>query len=207
VLTVLQGLVADKELQRRHGTQIDTAEQATLQLLGMLNLSSELYKIESGRYELVARPVAIVDIVRRVVQLARTAFEQRKLTIAVDSDGDVGVEPPHASGDALLMFSIVQNLVWNACEATADRGRVSVTLVDEAPLRIVIVNKGAVPPQIRRRVFDKYATWGKPDAAGLGTYSAQLMARAQHGDVTLDVSDEQDTTTAVISLPRDATSS
>jgi two-component system sensor histidine kinase/response regulator len=207
VLSVLQGLSADKELQRRHGSHIDSGEQATLQLLSMLNLSSELYKIESGRYQHQAKPVAIVDIVRRVVQLARTAFEQRKLTIAVDSDGDVGVEPPHASGDAMLMFSIVQNLVWNACEATPDRGRVSVTLVDDTPLRIAIVNKGAVPAQIRPHVFDKYATFGKTDAAGLGAYSAQVMARAQQGDVTMTVSDQDDTTTMVITLPRDATSS
>ncbi|MFL6659809.1 MAG: response regulator [Massilia sp.] len=207
VLAVLQGLMADKELQRRHGNQIESGEQATLQLLAMLNLSSELYKIESGRYQQDAKPVAIVDIVRRVVQLARTAFEPRKLTIAVDSDGDVGVEPPQARGDAMLMFSIVQNLVWNACEATPERGRVSVTLVDATPLRIAIVNKGAVPAQIRPHVFEKYATFGKTGAAGLGAYSAQVMARAQQGDVTMVVSDEEDTTTMLITLPRDTTAS
>lgn len=203
VLTVLHGLMADKEMLRRHSMQLENAEEATLRLLEMVNLSSELYKIETGRYVLEVKPVPISDIVRRVVALARATFESRKLTIAVDSDVDVGIEPPHAAGDAMLTVTLLQNLVRNACEASVDYGRVNVTLVDGDPLRIVIVNKGAVPMQIRPRFFGKFATWGKPAAVGLGAYSARLMARAQHGDVEMDFSDDHDTTTITISLPRD----
>jgi two-component system sensor histidine kinase/response regulator len=202
ILSVLQAIMADKDVLRRHGQQLENGEQATLQLLSMVNLSTELYKMESGRFVLQAKPMPIADIIRRVVQLARMTYEARKLTIAVDSDVDVGIEPPLAVGDAILTFSLVQNLVRNACEASADRGRVSLTLIDGDPLRISIVNHGVVPEPIRARFFEKFATWGKPGAAGLGAYSAQLMARAQHGEVTMASSDQDNTTTVVISLPR-----
>ena len=204
VLDILHSLMADKVMLRRNAMQLENAEQATLRLLDMINLSSELYKIESGRYVLDAKPVPITDIVRRVVELARTAFAERQLAIVVDSDVDVGREPPMASGDAMLSFSLVQSLVKNACEAAPARSRVTVTLADSDPLRITIVNKGAAPTPIRQRMFNKYTTLGKPSAAGLGAYSARLMAEAQGGQVSLDVADDTDTTIVTIALPRDA---
>ncbi len=206
VLTILQVLMADKEMSRRNAMQLENAEQATLRLLDMINLSSELYKIESGRYVLDPKPVPITDIVRRVVKLARAAFALRQLTISVDSDVEVGKETPMAAGDAMLTFSLVQNLVKNACEAAPERSRVAVTLTDSDPLRITIVNKGVVPPSMRLRLFRKFAAGGTPGAAGLGTYSARLMAEAQGGQVSLDVSDEHNTTTVIIALPREASS-
>nr|WP_277346714.1 response regulator [Janthinobacterium lividum] len=202
VLSVLQGLRTDKELLRRHSLQLENGEQAVLNLLDLVHLSSQLYKIESGRYVMEAEPVPIAELLRQVVTLARTGFKQRKLTIVVDSDGDVGVEPPRIAGDATLTFALLQNLLKNACEASPDHGRVSVALINVDPVRIVIVNKGVVPTQIRPYLFEKYTTVGKPGAAGLGAYSARLMAHAQGGSIELDVSDERNTTTLTIFLPK-----
>jgi two-component system sensor histidine kinase/response regulator len=202
VLSTLQSLLRDKEVARRHALQLDTAEQATLKLLDMINLSTELYRIETGRYVLAPQAVPVADIVRRVVELARAAFADKKLVIALDSDVDVGKEAPHSAGDMLLTYSLLQSLVKNACEASPERGRVTVTLTDTDPLRVVIVNKGVVPQQIRDRFFEKFITWNKTGASGLGAYAARKMAQAQHGQVGLQVSDEHDTTSITVELPR-----
>jgi two-component system sensor histidine kinase/response regulator len=58
-----------------------------------------------------------------------------------------------------------------------------------------------VPAAIRERFFDKFATAGKAEGTGLGTYSARLLAQAQQGDVHMHTSDESDTTVITVSLP------
>lgn len=97
-------------------------------------------------------------------------------------------------------------MVKNACEAAPDDSRVTVELKDDTPLRVEIRNTGAVPADIRERFFDKFVTKGKPGGTGLGTYSARLLARTQYGDILLDVSDEENTTTVTVVLPREAKS-
>ncbi len=60
-----------------------------------------------------------------------------------------------------------------------------------------------MPTAIRERFFEKFVTQGKSGGTGLGTYSARMLAQAQNGTVELAVSDEADTTTLTITLPRD----
>jgi CheY-like chemotaxis protein len=202
VLGLLHGLIDDDSLGRRQLEQIKLIEETSLQVLGMINLSSELFKIETGRFKLNAVPVKVGDILRRIAEINRTAYSSKELTISVDADVPVGEEMPQSSGDAMLCYSLFQNLLKNACEAAPDGTKVSVKLFDQSPLRIVIENKGAVPMDMRNRFFDKFATSGKQGGTGLGTYSAKLLTQAQNGSVELAVSDETNTTSITVVLPR-----
>ncbi|MCX7143859.1 MAG: response regulator [Proteobacteria bacterium] len=206
VLGLVQALADDSSLGRKQTELVRSVEETALQLLDMINLSSELYKIETGRFTLNAQPVKVGDVLRRIVEISRTTFRERGLTISVDTDVPMGEEMPVALGDAMLCYSMFQNLVKNACEAAPGDSRVTVELKDETPLRIEIRNTGAVPADIRGRFFDKFVTKGKPGGTGLGTYSARLLAQAQNGDILLDVSDVENTTTVTVVLPREAKS-
>ncbi|MEF2229697.1 MAG: sensor histidine kinase [Pseudodesulfovibrio sp.] len=94
------------------------------------------------------------------------------------------------------------NLVKNAIEASPREGYVTINCQTEpGAVRIIIHNAGAVPEAIRGRFFEKYATMGKSCGTGLGTYSAQLIAKAHGGHIELATS-EADGTTVSISLPR-----
>ncbi len=202
VLGLLQALIEDDSVGRKQMEQIKLVEETALQVLNMINLSAELFKIETGRYELKAAPVKAGDILRRIAEINRTTYSGKDLVISVDADVPVGEEMPQASGDAMLCYSLFQNLLKNACEAAPDSSKVSVNLFDESPLRIVIANMGAVPLDIRARFFDKYATSGKQGGTGLGTYSAKLLTEAQNGSIALAVSDEDNATSITVLLPR-----
>jgi K+-sensing histidine kinase KdpD len=67
-------------------------------------------------------------------------------------------------------------------------------------MTIRILNRGAVPADIRERFFRKYVTKGKQDGTGLGAYTARLMTEAQGGSIRLDASDE-DATTIILTFP------
>jgi signal transduction histidine kinase len=186
----------------RHVSQLRLVEQTAQQVMDMVQLGGELYKIESGHFNLKAVPVEVGTILRRIVEVARSSFGDKNLTISVDTDTPVGVEMPKAEGDAVLCYSLFQNLVKNACEAAPPGSRVTVMLKDENPLRVLIQNNGTVPLTLRGRFFDKFATSGKKDGSGLGTYSARTMAVAQMGDVQMHTSDDDNSTTITVTLPR-----
>ncbi len=202
VIGLVQGLADDDSMNNEQVEQLRMAEESALQVLDMINLSSELLLIETGHFKLDARQVNVSDILERIVKMSRTSFAAKHLAIAIDTELSAGEKVPDALGDAMLCYSMFQNLIKNACEAAPHKSRVSVVLFDETPLRVMIQNKGAVPAEIRERFFDKFVTQGKHGGTGLGTYSAKLLTEAQDGTIAMDVSDQAKQTTITVTLPR-----
>jgi CheY-like chemotaxis protein/anti-sigma regulatory factor (Ser/Thr protein kinase) len=202
IVGMVQTLADDEDMAPRHVEQLRMVEQTALQVINMVNLSAELYNIETGNFKLKAAPVEIGSVLRRIVEVSRSGFAEKDLAIVVDTDTPVGTEMPTAEADEMLCYSLFQNLIKNACEAAPNGTRVVVTLKDENPLRVLVQNTGVVPPDMRERFFDKFATSGKQGGSGLGTYSAHMLAKAQGGTMTMETSDKGNSTTLTVTLPR-----
>lgn len=202
IVGMVHSLAEDSTMAPSHATQLRLVGQTAQQVIEIVNLSGEIFKMETGHFKLTAVPVNVGDILHRIVDLARGTFFDMGLTIEVDTDTPVGTELPQALGDANLCYSMFQNLVKNACEAAPPGARVVVALYDENPLRVQISNPGVVPPELRECFFDKFASHGKEGGSGLGTYSALLLAKAQHGNIHMATSDERDSTDLTVTLPR-----
>lgn len=202
IVGMVQSLADDDSMSPRQVAQLRLVEQTALQVMSMTSLSGDLYKMETGNFKLKAVPVDVGQTLHRLAELSRSAFADKQLGIVVDADSAVGDELPTATGDAMLCYSLFQNLVKNACEAAPPGSRVVITLKDESPLCVTIHNTGAVPADLRTSFFEKFATSGKSGGTGIGTYSARLLATAQKGDVTMTTDDESNSTTLTVTLPR-----
>lgn len=202
IVGMVHSLVEDPDLSSKHASQLRLVEQTAQQVMDMVNLSGELYKMETGNFKLKAIPVNLGEILHRIVDLSRSTFSDKRLTVEVDTDTPVGTELPQALGDANLCYSLFQNLIKNACEAAPADSRVVVALRDEDPLRVLISNTGVVPKELRANFFDKFATSGKKGGSGIGTYSAQMLAKAQNGSIAMDTNDERNRTQLTVTLPR-----
>ena len=202
IVGMVQSLADDDTMSPRHVAQLRLVEQTALQVMSMASLSGDLYKMETGNFKLKPVPVDVGQTLHRLAELSRSAFADKQLSIVVDTDNTLGAELPTANGDAMLCYSLFQNLVKNACEAAPPGSRVVITLKDENPLCVTIHNSGAVPAELRTRFFEKFATSGKAGGSGIGTYSARLLALAQKGDVTMATDDETNSTTLTVTLPR-----
>lgn len=200
VIGLVQALRDDDSMDPNQVEKLRMAEETVLQVLNMTNLSSELFKIETGRFTLDAKPVRIGDILLRIVETSRTTFAEKHLDINTDSPA--GDKMPMSLGDAMFCYSLLYNLIKNACEAAPEKSRITIAMFDESPLRITIQNKGAVAAEIREHFFDKFVTHSKQGGTGLGTYSARLLAEAQNGNISLEVSDQKNQTTITVILPR-----
>jgi signal transduction histidine kinase len=204
VIGLVQTLIDDNTIERDELTgRLRMIEETALQVMNMINLSSELFKIETGRFKLDPKPVPVCDILHRIAGILNIAFSEKHVTVSVDASlPEKTAGAPQAMGDTMLCYSLFHNLVKNACEAAPENSKVSITLCDQAPLRIKIINQGAVPAEIRQQFFDKFVTKDKNGGTGLGTYSAKLLTEAQAGQIELDVSDEANTTAITVVLPR-----
>ncbi len=201
VIGLVQGLADADNLTDDQRAQIRMVEETALQVLNMINLSNELYKIETGRFILNPTVIKVAQIIRRIAEMTRRVFAVRNLTIAVGTPTTVEDDELLALGDPMLCYSLFQNLLKNACEAAPENSTVTITIHRGAPMRITLENDGVVPAAIRETFFEKFATAGKQGGTGLGTYSAKLLVTAQGGNIAMETSDEKNRTCITVTLP------
>ncbi len=197
-------LASGGELTQEQLSTIQVMEQAAQSILQVLSRSVDLIKMERGQYVLQPANVDVVRILRHVRSDLNGLSRTKNLTVDIvmgDTPSDE-TTPFFVRGEEVLLYSMLANLLKNALEAAPNGSRVLVTLgLHEAPT-ITIHNKGTVPSDIRDRFFEKYVTSTGRAGAGLGTYSARLMAETQGGSVRMTTS-EQEGTSVVISLTQE----
>ncbi|MCC4834852.1 response regulator [Shewanella sp. 10N.7] len=207
LMALIEQIKHDPHISKSNHENADIAEDMSFQLLNMINMSSELYKIETGRFNLQAKPYSIINLLQKMIAVLKKTFQVKHLLIYLDCEEN-GDEDYQVMGDESLSYSMLFNLLKNACEAAPNKTRVSISLShseDEdnaAPmLRISIQNLGVVDKEIRDTFWQKYTSAGKDNGTGIGTYSAKLLAEAQRGKVSLSVDDENNTTNISVFLP------
>jgi PAS domain S-box-containing protein len=211
--TPLNSVIAMSRLLREGGRVppedvelLGTIERAGYRILNMVNLSLDLFRMETGTYQFHPQAVDLVEVACRVAADLESQAASKSLDVRVRANGvSAATQEVLARGDELLCYSMFANLVKNAIEASPPGGTVSISLKREDDSVVAEVhNPGTVPEGIRGRFFRKYATTGKSAGLGLGTYSAQLMARVQEGDLSLESSDAAGTTLIARLLPAGA---
>jgi signal transduction histidine kinase/DNA-binding response OmpR family regulator len=181
ILGAARLLADDRRLQPDQLELVEVLRRAGLRMQEMVNLSLGLYRMETGTYALQPQAVDLGELVSRVLVDLHPYAEAAGVTLRWHGSD---AAPVVVRGEEILCYSIVANLVKNAVEATAAGGAVTIRLRGGNPVQLAVHNPGEVPTAIAQRFFEKYVT-GKSGGTGLGTYSARLMARAQHGDLTL----------------------
>ncbi|WP_243544749.1 PAS domain-containing sensor histidine kinase [Pseudodesulfovibrio tunisiensis] len=178
-------------------------EEAAYSLVGELNLALDLFRMEQAAYQVRPEALNLLRIIRSVLRDLTADMHQCGVgAVLTFRNQHVGNGDCLAvRGEELLCYSLFANLIRNAIEASPCGGKVVIDCQDGDPGTVDIHNPEPVPRPLRDCFFDKYATAGKAFGAGLGTYSARLIARTLDGDVTMSTSD-RDGTHVTVSLPR-----
>jgi two-component system, sensor histidine kinase and response regulator len=178
---------------------MNRVERAGYRMLDMINRSLDLFKMETGVYNLKPEPVDLVEVIRKIRFEHQRALKEKgvELVIIVVDDALSDKGEFIITGEALLCYSMFSNLIKNALDASPLLKEISITMEKGERSIIQIHNQGAVPVEIRDRFFEKYITSGKEGGTGLGTYSARLIAETQGGSIHLDSSEEDGTTITI----------
>lgn len=173
--SLLEGILLDIEQKN----SIKNIGESAYDILGMIDRSLDLYKMEMGQYKFKKESIDVNAVVLKVVNAARENAKQYGVTIQLSAADKYFVH-----GEALLIFSMLGNLLKNAVEASSNEGKVTVRISCDEQVTISIHNQNMVPEEIHNCFFDKFVTSGKKKGSGLGTYSAKLMAKVQGGDIS-----------------------
>jgi signal transduction histidine kinase len=186
----------DENLGESYRESARFMEESAFTAMDMVNNSLNLYKIEQGSFKLEAMPLDFALVIAKVVASVKTLASQLGVRLEWS--------PPDREirflGDEMLCHSLLSNLLRNAVEAAPEGSTVTIEINAGDDAVVTIHNQGEIPEDIRDRFFEKYATSGKKQGTGLGTYSARLMAEVQNGRIEFDSSAEAGTTLKV-SLP------
>ena len=192
------------ESQEKH---LENIEQASYRMSQMINMSLNLYKIETNTYQISPVDLKVVPLLERVLDELRGFTDNCGVDVhfAGPKDDDSVAANLRFPGEELLCFTMFQNLIKNAVEASSrgDAVTISITPAADSYITVQIHNAGKIPSNILPVFFEKYATSGKRQGSGLGTYSAKLIAQLHGGDIIIAESSEEGGTVIAVQLPRE----
>ncbi|MBI9082386.1 MAG: response regulator [Desulfobacterales bacterium] len=199
IISLPQTMIEDRKLDPEHVASLRIIQKSGLRMLNMINLSLDLFKMERGIYPFQPVPIDIQKVVKIIIDEMQCLTEAKGLSFKVQFQGHPTNDKNRfiILGEELLCYSILSNLIKNAVEASPDGEIISIVFEDREGLCISIHNQGQVPEAIRDKFFDKYATSGKREGTGLGTYSARLLTETQGGRISLASSDSKGTVISV----------
>lgn len=183
---LLEGLEGDlTPVQQEHLRVVADASQ---HLLAIINDLLDMSRIESGAVSLESNPVAIHELLRRIMQRFRLQAEGKGLHFTLEERAGDRV----IVGDERRIEQVVSNLVSNAIKYTS-QGRVLVRCgAGDGHLRIDVVDTGpGIALQDQSRLF-RYFSQVAPasgrlnEGTGLGLAIAKGLAEAMGGNVSVD---------------------
>ncbi|MGE4292462.1 MAG: PAS domain-containing protein [Desulfovibrio sp.] len=181
-------------------------ENTTNRVLTMVRRHQDMFRMETGKYTLHARTVDLVGVGRAVNRELAELLQRNETGFVLMVADQPAWNHDHllVDADPFLLQTMLSNLVKNAVEASPPGRSVTLHMEEhDKTVRIRVHNHGTVPLAVRASFFEKYATAGKSQGTGLGTYSARLIARTLGGDIRMNTSDATGTT-VIVTLPRRA---
>jgi PAS domain S-box-containing protein len=172
------------------------------EIVNDLLLASQL---DSGRLHVQIEPCDPLEIVRSEVEAARAHAPE---TVELELDAPEGL--PVVSADPSQLRQVVANLIDNAIKYSPEGGPVTVSLSpDNGTVRLAVSDSGiGIPPDERRRIFEKFyrldpEMTGGIGGTGLGLYICRELVRRIDGRIWVEENGSRGST-FVVEIPREA---
>jgi signal transduction histidine kinase/HPt (histidine-containing phosphotransfer) domain-containing protein/ActR/RegA family two-component response regulator len=198
VRTPLNGILGLLELLQH--SQLDAGQRdsigmvrdSALSLLGVLDDTLDLARIEAGRIDLNQAPFSIEQIVAGCAETAAPRARAKGLRLVTYTDPAL----PQVVGDAMRLRQVLGNLCSNAVKFTAT-GRVAVRAelvrrgTEAVRVRFCVEDTGiGIPPEARSRLFQPFqqgdgATAAHYGGSGLGLSISQGLVTCMGGRIEL----------------------
>ncbi len=167
----------------RYATDIASAGQL---LLGLLDDLSDLEVVEAEDFSTAPDRIDLAAVARQAAGIL--AVRAREKAIAIDAPRNGETLPAVAEFRRVLQILI--NLIGNAIRYAPANSQIWIRIERRGDLACIVVadqGPGLGSDQVAV-VFDKFERLGRSDegGSGLGLYISRKLARAMHGDLTVD---------------------
>jgi|GEM_PF-2533278 len=203
IISIPQLLKMEDTLTAEQAELVNAVEDSGRRMLSMIDMSLNLFKMETGSYTYIPNDVDAVAVINKLIWDYQGQFPTNGGGVSLTVNGEPAGDSFWIKAERELLHSMLSNLVINAMEASPEGERVFIAIEEKPHPSISISNRGAVPGEIREHFFHKYKTYGKKKGTGLGTYSAKLMADTMGYGIRMDTSDEENSTIVSIDIPQE----
>ena len=139
----------------------DIAERQVGHLTRLVDDLLDVARITHGRIELKKGPVELALAVSHAVETVRPTLRAQGHELTID----IPERPIWLDADEVRLTQILSNLLNNAAQYTAPRGKVAIQatqLEDEVEIRVIDTGLG-IAPEALPRVFDMFTQVGPPE--------------------------------------------
>ena len=187
---------------------LSRAKDRTKGLLTLIKDLLDLSKIEAGRMVQYKEPLALQEVVQRVVDLMRAEAEQKSIALQFS----VSPEIPLIHADRNSMEEIFTNLISNAIKYTPENGKVWVVLSEERGfVKASVSDTGiGIEEENLPRIFDKFYRVKTKETrqivgTGLGLSIVKSIVAAHLGSISVESKAGAGTTFTIL-LPKESAS-
>lgn len=189
VSKILGGKTGDINQQQKRYLEI--VHRQVERLIRLVEELSELSPVKSGRLGLKKEPIALLDIIDKVVQSLRREAEDKGISLCVE----LPANQPIIRGDEKTLREVFTRLIKNSLNETPSGGKVIFSVNGEP--KVVGQNKFVeilFPDTVGEIGQGKS---GNKEGAGLGLFMVRSIVEAQGGKVRF----EDDSSRLAILLP------
>jgi len=168
---------------------IQLLHKEVFRLIHLVEDLQRLTRADAARGHLALATIAVSEIVDQITALYAPQLIEKRISLGRDLADDV--QQVIADPDKLLQ--ILSNLVQNACQYTAEGGRVQISAEHiDKQIRISVENSGAaIPEQDLSRLFERFYRADKSRSrdsggAGIGLAIVKQLVEAHRGEVGLE---------------------
>ncbi len=195
------------EVSENQERLLSRAKERTQGLLTLIKDLLDLSKIEAGMMVQYKEPLALQEVIQKVVDLMKGEAESK----GIDLQFSYMPQTPLICADRSSMEGIFTNLVSNAVKYTSTKGRIRITLGEEhGQVRATVQDTGiGIKKEDLPRIFDKFyrvksAETQQIIGTGLGLSIVKSIVDAHLGSVSVE-SEAGKGTTFTLSFPKEAT--
>jgi signal transduction histidine kinase len=174
------------EVEKRASPEV-IGEILTIGLSGVENMVRTLGTLHefsrTGSLDLALQPVGVAAVVADAVAIARMDKDFRVHRVVTEVAADL----PPVRADRQKLTQVLVNLVRNALQATPRDAPVRVSAAaHDGEIVFAVDDEGpGVPPEVRARLFQPFASSKGDQGLGLGLYMAQLIVVSHRGRIAL----------------------
>lgn len=202
-------LLARTPLDIRQAKFVETIIKSGQSLLTIINDILDFSKVESGKFDIDAKPFGLRSCIEDIVSLLKPRLDEKRLDAVVNFEPTL---PSSLMGDPGRIRQILTNLIGNAIKFT-DRGLIavsvsSVTKENSAEIEIKITDTGiGIPASKLPLMFEKFqqvdnTSTRRHEGTGLGLAICKMLIDRMSGTIALESKCGEGTTVRIgLTLP------